>query len=239
MSEHPSIERMNDLVDGSLPSTIVADVRAHLESCSVCREEYAVLSETVSSLRGLPRGGRPPEGSWAGIEGRLGSQEVPEPEAATVVRFPGPLARSRRRRWTLSLPQMAAAAAAVAIVSAGGMWLAIQPGMVVAPTPQRGANESTFVLGAAARAAGTSMAGYDQAVLELEALVAQGREVMRPETVRALEESLSAIDDAVADVRKALAADPSSELLMSMMVSHQTARMRVLRRAATMIESRS
>ena len=240
MNEHLSIERMNDLVDGLLPSSAEGPARAHLDGCAVCREEFASIAETVAALRQLPSGARAPERVWSAIEGRLGGRAPDTVASATVVRLPGSKAGAARRGWMLSLPQLAAAAAAVALVSAGGMWVALQPGGAVAPAaaPSR-IDEPTFVVGAAARAAGTSMAGYDQAVLELEALVEQGRDVMRPETVRALEESLGAIDNALADVRQALTDDPSSELLMSMMINHQTARMRVLRRAATMIESRS
>ena len=76
-------------------------------------------------------------------------------------------------------------------------------------------------------------------VLELEALVENGRNVLAPETVAALEEALGSVDRALADVREALAADPSSELLMGMLVDQQTAKLRLLRQAAAVIDGRT
>lgn len=259
MSEHLSIERMNDLVDGRLASTDEARIRAHLETCAVCREDHAVLSETVAAMRALPGAARPPEHLWAGIAARIeGRSPGAADEGATVVPFPvdrtapaGPSApaawttRSARHRLTFSVPQLAAAAVTVALLSAGTMWAALRDGGVtgaatgvpsVVETSRPGAGP---VIGAAARAANTSMDGYDQTISELQALVDAGRDVMRPETLRTLEESLAAIDQALVDVRDALEDDPSSELLMGMLVSHQTSKIRVLRRAATMIQSRS
>ena len=80
---------------------------------------------------------------------------------------------------------------------------------------------------------------YDLAVRELELLVREGGDLLAPETRTALETSLATIDEALADVRQALEEDPSSELLMSLLVSHQTARIRVLRQAAARIQASS
>ena len=147
--------------------------------------------------------------------------------------------------WSLIEVSTSLVAAAVAgLLSAGAVWTALQGGNA-APSPDtaRLGTEVPALVGptpgAAARAASIGTAGYDQAVLELEALVARGRSVMAPETLETVEASLAAIDAALADVRQALDDDPSSELLMGMLVSHQTAKLRVLRQAATQIQSRS
>lgn len=244
MNEHLSTERMNDLVDGRLASADETRARAHLETCAICREDHAVLSETVTAMRGLPRGGRPPEHLWAGIAARIeGRSPGTEDEGATVVAFPDRRAAPvASERISFSVPQLAAAAVTVAVLSAGTMWMALRDGGVTgaapgAPMVVEASRSGGPVIGAAARAANTSMDDYDQAITELEALVAAGRDVMRPETLQTLEESLAAIDQALVDVRDALEDDPSSELLMGMLVSHQTSKIRVLRRAATMIQA--
>lgn len=240
MSTHLSIERMNDLLDGLLPAAEADAARAHLDACGVCRQDFAVLSETVAELRTLPRDARPPEHLWGDIEARIQGRPAvrAEEETATVLAFPGtPAAPPARRGILLSVPQLAAAAAVVALVSAGLVYSAVSGGgMQVTPAQ---APEQGPVIGPAARAASSGSAGYDQAIADLEALVERGRETLSPETVATLEASLASIDQALADVRDALRDDPSSELLMSMLVGHQTSKLRVLRQAAAGIQGRT
>lgn len=249
MSEHLSIERMNDLVDGRLPSADEERARTHVDSCAACREDVAALSETVTALRTLPGAARPPAHLWGDIARRIEGRSPSAEEGATVVPFPGlradsaaRTARANGHRLTLSVPQLAAAAVTVALLSAGTMWMALRDGGVsgsALPVVETVRSGGGPVIGAAARAANTSMDGYDQTISELQALVDAGRDEMRPETLQTLEESLAAIDQALVDVREALRDDPASELLMGMLVSHQTSKIRVLRRAATMIQPRS
>ena len=59
------------------------------------------------------------------------------------------------------------------------------------------------------------------------------------ETLETLDRSLDTIDDALRDVRRALDADPSSEILARMLVSHQRSRLRLLRQAAISVQAAS
>lgn len=236
MNEHLSTERMNDLLDGALSHAEESVARGHLDRCAVCREEFALLAETVAAVRALPRVATAPAGGWARVEARIRGTAPAAGSGAEVVRLPG--ARRAPRLVRLSLPQLAAAATIVAVLSGALVWFAlgggrtgVDDGATVAAAP-RG-------LGPAARAAATRDAGYDAAIDELQALVDRGRDVLAPETMTRLAESLATIDTALAEVRAALAEDPGSELLQSMLVDHQTAKMRVLRQAASAIEAQS
>lgn len=232
MNGHISPERLHDLVDGLVPSAERAPLEEHLRTCGSCRDQAARLAGVVEALRGLPKEAAAPQGLWAGIEERIAGTAPGAGEGETrVLPFPG--AGAVGRRISLTVPQLAAAAGWVAVLSAGVVWSALSgPGV---PTPGAGVAETET--GAAARmVAGGN--GYDEAVARLQDVVARGRDVMAPETLAALERSLATIDAAIAEVEEALRQDPSSELLARMLVNHQGAKLRALRQAATRVEPR-
>lgn len=235
MTQHPDIATLNDLVDGELDDARRAEVEAHLEACLDCRREWTALEKAVKELRGLPAVARVPPGLWESVRARMGdAPAAPTPVLDFPTRTSG---RTSGGRVTLSWVQLAAAAAVVAFLSAGTAWMALRTGGT-RPGPEIPPVATTPTV-ASVRAAGLGTRGYEEAVRELETLVDRGRDVLTPETVATLEESLATVDAALADVRTALAEDPGSELLRRMLVSHQTARLRVLRQAATVIEARS
>jgi len=84
--------------DGELTGDELAAVEAHVESCAACREEAAAMRRAALAARrallGIAVGGRP----GAALPGL----------------------RSRRRVFTI---RIAAAAAAVAVIAIGGVWM--------------------------------------------------------------------------------------------------------------------
>lgn len=256
MMEHVRTDTLHDLLDGELRPEREREVREHLACCGACREALDGLAQAVASLGALPRAASPPARVWEGIRARLEARTPGAPDDAghpagrardggqdprVVPLHPDrPVeagGRSGAGRVSLSLVQLSAAAAVVAFLSAGSVWMALRGG-AAAPPPAPVA-EAPSTAGAAARAASTGQAGYDDAVGELEVLVARGRGVLAPATLATLEESLASVDAALADVRRALDEDPESDLLLRMLVGHQTTKLRVLRQAATAIEARS
>jgi anti-sigma factor RsiW len=233
MSEHSFTEKMHDLLDGLLPAAEEAELRKHVEGCAPCREELARLEEVVTAVRGLPMSARAPEGIWASIQARVGDTPPGAGDDARVLEFRG--GAGRRRRFHVTLPQLAAAAVLVSVLSAGSMWMAIS-GLDSRSTPAVVAGE---LRSPAARAASLGDAGYAEAVGELEAIVEQGRDLLAPETVAAIDSSLRTIDEALAEVEAALQADPSSAVLGRMLVNHQRSRLRLLRQAAVAVRARS
>lgn len=239
MSNHISSGRLHDLVDGLLSSSEVADVRSHLETCSVCREEHALLAEAVGQIRALPRTGTVPEGLWTNIETRIGvrapgSGGALESHTADVV----PIASTARPRRTMafSLPQLAAAAALVWLLGSGTAWLALSSRpTVVAPEMGVAGSEAD----PATRAVLTTQERYDLAASQLEAALDRGHELLSRETLMTLEYSLRTIDTAIDDVRRALEADPGSDVLVRVLANHQRIKLGVLRQAATSLHARS
>lgn len=239
MSGHIDTERMHDLIDGLVPSAEAAADRAHLEACPPCGTEYRHLEDVVAALRGLPVEAAAPVDLWGGIEERIACEPVSdglsagEPSASLVLPF---RARGARRRFVFTMPQLAAAAVVVSLLSAGAMWTAMSRGAPDAPIASQPAAETQ---GPAARMAAAGEAAYDTALAELEELVALNRELMAPETLEALESSLSTIDQALAEIREALRQDPNSELLTRLLATQQRSKLRVLRQAATAVHAQS
>ena len=79
---------------------------------------------------------------------------------------------------------------------------------------------------------------YVQATGDLEAILRENKEHLRPETVKALEASLTAIDSAIAQAERALSADPANDYVTRSMGQLRDARLTVLRRAVAVATSK-
>lgn len=233
MSEHISLERTHDLIDGLLPSEAADRARSHMAQCADCRERYATLSELASDLRSLPRDATPPSDIWAGISRRLdGTTPGAEPDAADVLVLPG-VSKSHGaagRRISFTIPQLAAASVVLAVMSASIVWMATS-------RPTQAPSSGSGTVGAVRFV--TDEASYDAALDELMTIVETARPYLAPETLLALDESLAEIDAAIEEIAAALESDPSSELLHSMLVNQQRSKLRVLSQVATLTEAQS
>jgi hypothetical protein len=76
---------------------------------------------------------------------------------------------------------------------------------------------------------------YDAAVADLQSVLDQGRDRLDPATVRVLEESLSTIDAAIDDARRALAADPANERLNTYLAGTRQRKLELLREASGIV----
>ena len=91
--------------------------------------------------------------------------------------------------------------------------------------------------GAAARAVSLQPAAYGETIERLEQILAEGRDVLAPETLVTIEESLATVDSAIDEIETALAEDPSSDLLQRLLSSHQSRKLGVLQRAVGAMQS--
>jgi hypothetical protein len=217
--------RLSEYLDGELDGAERQALDAHLEQCADCRDTLAELRRVT--LRATALSDREPSADlWPGIAARIG---LP---AATAARA----SRSAPRRWSFTLPQLAAAGLVVAAVGAGGLWLAQRswlPESVVREAPAA-AEGSKFRL---TRAEGDD--GYDRAVADLERVLAANRSRLDTATVRVLEESLRTIDRALTRARTALAQDPSNSYLNAHLAETMRRKLDLLRRAAALATASS
>jgi anti-sigma factor RsiW len=221
MSEHPT-ERLSAYIDGELTADERTSVEQHLETCADCQGVLADLRGIVVRARSLED--RPPENDlWTGIEARLEERPV-------VV----PLETHRaRRRLSFTLPQMAAAAVALIVLSVSATWWARSGA-------ERGTDAGPPVAAVQPDAATpTQLASldYDTAVADFEELLAMYRDRLDPQTVATVEASLAVIDEAIDEIVKALDADPESTQLYNYLTSARQRKLDVMRQATSIIRT--
>ncbi|MGH7580021.1 MAG: anti-sigma factor [Gemmatimonadales bacterium] len=207
-------DRLSEYLDGDLAESEQSALEAHLETCRPCADTVAGLRRVVMRARSLED--RPPTRDlWSGVAERIGA---------------GP----RRRRITFSVPQLLAAGIALAVLSGGGAWL-LHPDPATVATVQPAPAPSGAVRVATV---GTATArGYDAAVDDLEQVLAEGRGRLDTATVRVLEQNLAIIDRAIAQARRAVAADSANIYLNSHLAETMRRKIDLLRQAAALVSA--
>ena len=217
-SHQAFVDSLSDFLDGELDARERAAVEEHLAGCAECRAVLSDLRTIVDHATRLPVS-RPESDLWSGVESRL------ESPAPTVLLFP----RKQPRTFAFTLPQIAAAGIALTVISGGLVYVA-RDGR--AATPVAEVSEQS-------RDAGISPVSvadprYEDAVEDLERILAEGRGRLDPDTVRVLEQNLATIDKAIAQSREALDADPGNVFLNSHLISARQRKLTLLRRATAL-----
>lgn len=235
--------RLSEYLDDELAESERIALETHLETCAACTEALGELRRVVRRARVL--GDRPPSRElWPGIAERIGLPErTPLPERTGLSPRSGVASRSgaapRRRGFTFSLPQLLAAGIALAVLSGGSVWL-LQPGVstvAVEPGPAEPASVSADAAPVTAVRAAPAARSYDAAVDDLERILAQGRDRLDSTTVRVLEQNLALIDRAIADARRALAADSANLYLNTHLAETMRRKVDLLRQAAALVSA--
>lgn len=219
MTMHDQIsDRLSEYLDDDLTPSERADVDAHLAACAECRAVLADLRAIVATAGRLP-GSTPARELWEGVEARLERRPA-------VVPFEPP----SRRRFSFTVPQLAAAGIVLMLFS-GGMVFMLQQ-----QAPPIDATVTTYAPAPDGGLLPISLADphYDDAVADLERTLDQGRARLDPETVRVLELNLASIDAAIEQCRRALEADPANGFLNSHLVSTRQRKLALLRRATAL-----
>jgi anti-sigma factor RsiW len=237
MTHEQILELLDDFVGGDLPPREERDVRRHLMQCEGCRAEEQALRALLDEAAALPDEIVPGRDLWKDIAPRLQSRAslVEEPaDSIPEVRVIGP-------RPARPLPWWMAAAAAVALV--------VTTSFATLQLSGRGDTEPTTIAsqqarqpqGAVRAATPTALAAfrpaeqeYEKAISDLETVLQTQRGRMAPQTVATLEANLRIIDQAIAESRAALAADPNSAELTHMLSDAYDTKLDVLRQAVSL-----
>lgn len=183
-------EAIQELVDGTLGPIRRAELQTHLDSCDACRALAADL-EKIRDAAGSLGTIKPPDHVWLRI-----AAELREEKAVSAK----PLTRHR------SFAGLALAASLVLVVGAS-LWLVrtyrtVDPGAGNA-APTNAVQSITDNLMVAER-------HYQLAIEELEKAARSDDGSIDPEVAAVLERNLQVIDQAIAESRSALQAEPQS-----------------------------
>jgi hypothetical protein len=216
--------QLSGYLDDELTAAERTAVDAHLAGCPGCRSVLDDLRTIVRTAARLPES--TPRGElavdrelWDGIAHRVAS-------GARAAPFPPRSAR----RFSFTLPQLAAAGILLMLMSGALVYLArpaVGPADVAVTMPDPAMTGDT-------RLVNFADPQYDGAVADLERTLELGRSRLDPETVRVLEQNLSAIDAAIEQSRRALDADPANAFLSHHLVSARQRKLALLRRATAL-----
>ena len=209
-------DRLSEYIDDELTPAERAQLEAHVTSCPECAVTLEALREVLERAGALTP--RPPAADlWPGIEPRLGRASVTPFQPRTVA-----------RRFSFTVPQLVAAGLALMVVSGSGVWV-LQHGGRRTDLPQVTAADPTLV------PVSMSDPRYDEAIADLEQALQAGRGDLDPATVKILEANLDAIDQAIEQSRRALAADPANVYLNNHLADARQRKLALLRRATALV----
>lgn len=224
MSGKHVTDQLSDFLDGTLEGSTHTAVEEHLQHCATC---LGVLRDLEAVVQAAARLGpiEPPTDLWSGI--RDGIVRTGSPLRVEIGGAPVQTVAAHRR--SVSVPQAAAAAVLVSLLSAGGAWWVASrvPEVVPASAPVATTPEG-------ARAVLVSDVVPDELTEELrvlEAVLERSTADFDPNTWRILERNLSIIDRAIRESLEALATEPSDPFLEEHLKAQMRRKVRVLRNA--------
>ena len=201
-------ERLDDFVAATLNENDEATMASHLAECDACAAEERGLRSLLRQAAELPRQMQPARDLWPGIAARLERR-------GRLLRFQP---RATHVAWLTAAASIAIALSATLTPRSGGIVPASQPPQLV-PASLDGV---PGVL--------TAERDYEQAAAALMQTLEQDREALSPETLKVVEENLLLIDNALADVRRALEKDPASRELTSLLTATHRRKLETLQR---------
>lgn len=243
MTPHP-LARLSEYLDGDLDAADRRLVDQHLASCEACRAALDGLRAVQAQARAWADAPAAPVADlWPGIAARLtGPREIapagaaasagPPQQTVTVVPW-------YRRRVSFGVMELALAASLVAAIGAALVVTSRRPVTregATGPAPIVAQAESLEPEAAVVVPVNFADQQYQAAVADLERMLREHRERLDPRTVVVLERNLRVIDDAIAEAREALAADPANTLLNAHLAGARQRKLDLLRRAALITE---
>jgi hypothetical protein len=225
----PWTDRLSEYLDGELSAREARQLEEHLATCDDCRSVAAGLRAVIEAAALLPADVEPARDLWPGIAAATTAREEAPAAVLEFNRFVR--APAMRRRFTFSVPQLAAAAVLLVAVSAGtALWLgggaggATATGVIVQSAGGPVNGEVRLV------SSGGTDADVDAEIARLEETLALRRDALDPATVEVLERSLESIDSAMEAARAALADDPGNPLLARQLDNTTQMKLDMLRR---------
>ena len=200
------IERIQELVDGTLGPIRRAELEQHLEQCEDCRTLRVDLERIRDAAAALPQM-RPPDGAWLQIAGRL-RQEGRIAESV-------PPAADRWSYGWLAIAAGLVLAAGVSLLllfrSAPTATPPSSAGTIAAQPANTGKGAANVPsVEAAQNAVDTAQEQFEKAITDLEKVARANSGALDPGTSAVIDKNLGIIDRAIAENRAAVKAEPAS-----------------------------
>jgi len=205
-------DRLSEYLDNELDAGERRELEAHLTACASCRTTLDELRDVTSRAKAM-NDRQPDMDLWPGIEQRIA-------------------AAGGSRRYSFSLPQLAAAGIALMVLSGGAVWMLRQQAI----QPAAPATQATVVDNPSVVPVNLADASYDEAVADLQRTLEVGRARLDPETIKVLEASLASIDQAIDQSQRALAADPANTYLYGHLAAARQRKLALLRRVSALAD---
>jgi hypothetical protein len=187
-----------------------------------------MLRELQRETAKLPREIAPPEEAWKKIKAQI------DMEAQLVATMP----MHSRERAFWQRPAFLAAAALLLVAGASLMTALMLGRRMVANTASPVAIQPSAPQADAALAEFSAREkDYITVSKQLSEIIESGKTELTPETIAKLKQSLSVIDGAIAEARRALAADPGNKTLIELLSASYNQKVDLLRRTSAMGES--
>lgn len=233
--QHLSEEDRHAVADGTLDRDRARDVAAHLDRCESCATDVARLEALMRHLRQAPATTATSpvtlDAMWPEIRSRIERSKVVAFAPAASADFAdsaGIVADDRAatiRRRSLWMSASLAAAAVIFIMferSPRG----VRPSDTGTPNiaPNSGAPAPMSVVAESSRA-------YEQEANTLLNDLELQRSLLRPQTAAAFDHDLRIIDQAIAELKVAIAHDPNNRALRQLLASSYRQKIELLKRA--------
>ncbi|HXG68354.1 MAG TPA: zf-HC2 domain-containing protein [Blastocatellia bacterium] len=215
-------EKLSDYVDGALELGEQVQIERHLADCEPCRIVRDDLLQIVHFSRQLPL--HTPSGAvWTRIQSGI----VAEQKAGLQARAARWWEHFRGRKWSLSVPQLAAATAAAVLVASVGIITLRQN--AAAPAPQVAEEQAGLSSTGIVRLSNDpTFQQYEQRINQLKQSVEQRMIAWNPELRMTYERNMLYVDQSLAECRQELNDDPADKDSQELMLNAYREKVRLL-----------
>jgi anti-sigma-K factor RskA len=213
-------ELLSDYIDGELELGEQVKLERHLGDCEPCRAVRDDLLQIVHFSHQLPE--HSPSGAlWARIQSDIKEQQP----ADFWSRTQGWWTRTRRRHFDLSIPQMAAAAAALVIVLSIGVIVSRQAS---APAGMYLASSLTDAPSEVRPLSSPDLQQLEKQISNLSATIEQRKVSWDPQLRLKFEKNMTLIEQSLAECRHQLSDNPEDDISQELMLNAYREKVRLL-----------
>ena len=209
---HLTEAERHDVADGTMAPDQRADVNAHLEHCEECANDVARVKTLMTRLREAPAPAHSGADLWPEIRSRIEREKIIQLPATDT----SPAAKRSTKRWLLIAAGVAAAL------------------LLIIALPQARQRGKAFPPNAAVTAelqlvADSARAFEREATILLNELELR-RAMLRPQQRATLDRDLKILDDAILELKEAIARDPNNPALRRLLASSYKQKVDLLKR---------